>query len=115
LTKYEYEEFGDPAHRVEDFEMLLRLSPIEALGSAGAPGVFVLCRTGEKDKNVFAYESVKWVDALRGQGGQAKGGRSQEKLVAIGKGQAHFSHGGAVTFERTEDYLVLCEKILKKN
>ena len=32
----------------------------------GAPGVFVMSRVGLLDKQVFAYESFKWIQKLRG-------------------------------------------------
>lgn len=106
LTKYEYLEFGDPAHILADFETLLRLGPVSGLGPNGAPGIFVICRTGLNDRQVYAYESVKWIGALRGRGGGAA------KLLAIAGGQGHFTHGDELYRERAEDFLLLCKRIL---
>jgi oligopeptidase B len=108
LTEYEYREFGDPVHSLADFEFLLRFSPIEALKGEGAPGVFVICRTALNDSRVFAYESFKWVDALRGkkQGGEPK-------LLAITHGNGHFLRGASRILQQAEDYLILCKKIIE--
>jgi oligopeptidase B len=105
LTAFEYLEFGDPARRVADFEFLLRHSPISGLGAEGAPGVRVLCRTALNDKQVYAYESAKWVDALRGSGGGA------DKLLAITAGQGHFVKGHQRDIERAEDFLLLTKNL----
>ncbi len=106
LTRLEFEEFGDPAGRIEDFESILRLSPVDSLSSKGAPGIFVVCRTAKNDKQVYAYESFKWVHALRGDG---KGGL--EKLVAMNPGQGHFTLGVQLQLERAEDYLLICKNL----
>lgn len=66
LTVGEYHEFGDPIRRLVDFRALLRLSPINALPAEGAPGVRVLARVGLLDRQVFPYESFKWIQRLRG-------------------------------------------------
>ena len=114
LTEFEYEEFGDPAHSIADFETVLRLSPVD-VAIAAPPGHFddllVVCRTSENDRQVFAYESMKWIMAMRSR--ERKGGAVEKKLVAITEGQGHFSFGGAASFQRAEDYLLLSEKMLK--
>jgi hypothetical protein len=66
LTIGEYDEFGNPAERIQNFTELLSVSPINTLPLDGAPGVFVLSRVGLLDKQVFAYESFKWIQKLRG-------------------------------------------------
>lgn len=105
LTAFEYLEFGDPAHSIADFEMLLRLSPVGA--TQGAPGVFVLCRVGLNDRQVYAYESVKWMDALR-----LGSGSGLKKILYLTKGVGHNAHGDLVAKERAEDFLVLGNQIL---
>jgi len=102
LTVFEYLEFGDPAHKIYDFQTMLELSPVSALGPSGAPGVFVLCRVGLNDRQVYAYESVKWMDALRG-----KGGGGYKKLLYLTEGYGHNVHGADVFVERAEDLLLL--------
>lgn len=66
LTIGEYEEFGNPIKRLVNFRELLHVSPINSLPANGAPGVFVLSRVGLKDTQVYAYESFKWIQRLRG-------------------------------------------------
>lgn len=66
LTTGEYKEFGNPQRRLVDFHELLHVSPINSLSADGAPGVFVLTRVGLEDKQVYAYESFKWIQRLRG-------------------------------------------------
>ena len=66
LTVGEYKEFGNPRTRVTNFRELLHVSPINSLSAEGAPGVFVLSRVGLQDKQVYAYESFKWIQRLRG-------------------------------------------------
>ncbi len=111
LTEYEFLEFGNPMRSISDFETLLQLSPVQGLGPRGAPGVAVLCRTALNDRQVYAYESVKWMSALRGAGKQVHGGRP--KLLAVRSGSGHFSQGDQLFQERTEDLLIL-EKLVKE-
>lgn len=106
LTKFEYNEFGDPAHKIADFEFLLHLSPVSGLEPEGAPNIFVLCRVGLNDRQVFAYESMKWMDALRGS-------RGEPKLLYLTEGHGHTVHGERVYRERAEDFLILCKKLLR--
>jgi oligopeptidase B len=106
LTMPEYFEFGDPAHKIFDFETILRLSPVSGLGPDGAPGVFVLCRVGLNDRQVYAYESVKWMDALRG------GRKEDNKILFLTEGVGHNVHGELESIERAEDFLILFEKML---
>ena len=112
LTAFEYLEFGDPARRLADFEFLLRHSPISGLSAEGAPGVRVLCRTALNDKQVFAYESAKWVDALRGTAAAEAAG--QPKLLAITAGHGHFVKGHLRDIERAEDYLLIMKNLGSK-
>jgi oligopeptidase B len=108
LTSFEYEEFGDPARKVEDFEFLLRYGPVSGLGAAGAPGVWVLCRAGSNDRQVYAYESAKWLQALRGSSARTGG---EEKLMRVTVGEGHFVKGAQRSIERAEDFLLLGKKV----
>lgn len=80
LTEYEYREFGNPRAGLADFESALELSPIHQLGPKGAPGIKVLCRSGSDDIQVYPYESLKWIEALRG------GKKDDTKLLYIDNG-----------------------------
>ena len=100
LTQLEYEEFGDPLHKAKDAAALLRLSPVNTIPESGAPSIFVLCRTGLNDKEVFAYESVKWITKLRENEGKPK-------LLAISQGEGHFVSGKSSFRQRAEDMALL--------
>ena len=101
LTQLEYNEFGNPLKKPQDAQALLALSPIHALPPTGAPSIFVLCRTALHDKEVFAYESVKWITKLQDLGGSAP------KLLTVSEAAGHFGKKG-----RAEDlalFLFLCQ------
>ena len=104
LTVLEYEEFGNPAEKLEDLETILRLSPVDALPEEGAPGVFVVGRTSLNDREVLPYESIKWITRLRGFPKQTPG---EPKYLFIGDGQGHFVRGIAGDTEKAEDFLLL--------
>ena len=89
LTIGEYDEFGNPEEKLLNFKELLSVSPINTLPSDGAPGVFVMSRVGLLDRQVFAYESFKWIQKLRGL-------KSSEESII------NNPNGKYVTFERKE-------------
>ena len=95
LTIGEYEEFGNPLSHMENFASLIRLSPINTIPSEGAPNIFVLCRTGLLDKQVFAYEPFKWIQRLRG---------NNEVIPA------HEPHGKYIAFDSNEGHVFRVEK-----
>jgi protease II len=103
LTQMEYNEFGDPLHRPQNFQALLDLSPIDTIPESGAPSIFVLCRTGLHDKEVFAYESFKWITKLK----EAQGSQGQPKLLAVARHQGHFPSGTSATQNRSSDLALL--------
>ena len=88
LTKGEYKEFGNPKDHVLEFKELMSVSPINTLPPDGAPGVFVMSHVGLLDRQVYAYESFKWIQKLRGR-------ESPSDLDLHPKGKY-------VTFERKE-------------
>lgn len=83
LTTLEYNEFGNPSNRIEDFLSVGLLSPADAAFMIKSPSIFFLTRTAEFDSQVFAYEPVKWVRRLRKGGGI--------KLCIIESDQGHFT------------------------
>lgn len=91
LTIGEYDEFGNPLKRILNFKELLTVSPVNVLPEDGAPGVFVMSRVGLLDRQVFAYESFKWIQKLRGH--------SSEEDSHTGN-----PNGKYVTFERNEPH-----------
>ena len=100
LTEYEYREFGNPRASPADFEQTLRMSPIHTLPSSGAPGVHVLCRSGERDIQVYPYESLKWILTLRGK-------RKDTTKILHVNSQAHHTYGGELYTEYAEDFLII--------
>ena len=104
LTALEYDEFGNPREKLEDLETILRLSPVDALPEEGAPAIFVVARTSVNDREVFPYETVKWITKLRGFPTQTGGA---EKYLFIGDKQGHFSRGSRGDRQKAEDFLLL--------
>jgi len=102
LTISEYEEFGNPTKRIADFAALLKVSPVDMLTCDGAPGVFVLLRTGLKDHQVFAYEPYKFIKRLRGQADAPSG-----KYIAYESNQGHRYQGPAAVKTRAADLAIL--------
>ena len=90
LTVEEYKEFGNP-YNIMNFKELLAVSPINTLPADGAPGVFVLTRVGLLDRQVYAYESFKWIQKLRGNGNEI-GLDPKGKYVIFDKDEAHSYH-----------------------
>ncbi len=88
LTKGEYQEFGNPTDKILNFRELLSVSPINTLPTEGAPGVFVLSHVGLLDKQVFAYESFKWIHTLRGLSSERED-RPKRKYVTFERNEAH--------------------------
>lgn len=112
LTEMEYDEFGDPAHKLEDLAFWVKYSPVTNVPAEGIPALKVLCRTGLNDTQVYAYEPVKWIRALRGKMDEirfsptrASGG--QPKLLAIASGEGHFYGEGEAIQARSEDTALL--------
>jgi oligopeptidase B len=110
LTPLEYNEFGNPRRRIEDLEALLELSPYQNVPPEGVPGVAVLCRTAAHDMQVYPYEAVKWIQALRGKDSTKK---EAPKLLYIRSGQGHFTRDDGLFMERAQDFLFFSERILE--
>ena len=89
LTTGEYGEFGNPIERLVNFRELLAVSPINTLPVDGAPGVFVISRVGLLDKQVFAYESFKWIQYLRGKSYDENSNNPKGKYVTIERNEGH--------------------------
>jgi hypothetical protein len=103
LTELEYAEFGDPLHRLENAQAILRLSPVNSLPPEGAPRIFVLNRIGLTDKEVFAYESAKWIAKLQ----DLQTATDAPKLLAITDGEGHFAPLQTLRKQRAQDLAIL--------
>jgi hypothetical protein len=96
LTQMEYNEFGNPSNSIYEFQEILKLSPVDSLNKP--PDIFVLVRTSENDSQVYTYESLKWIDALRGKKNDST------KLVYISKNEGHFNSS---FINLAEDFILL--------
>ena len=67
----------------------------------GLPHIFILCRTGLNDTQVYAYEPVKWILAARGED------NGRQKLLGISGGQGHFFNRDTAIQARAEDCAIL--------
>jgi protease II len=109
LTKMEYNEFGDPAHRPEDFKYLVDLSPADVAITTEAPRIFVLARTGLNDSQVYAYEPIKWIRRLRKPGDMVYA----QKVIGIAAGEGHFYSPGVALQAKAEDLAILHYRIFQ--
>jgi prolyl oligopeptidase PreP (S9A serine peptidase family) len=103
LTTVEYNEFGDPARRIVDFVTALGVSPIDQVAGRGAPGVFVLARTGGNDTQVYPYEPLKWARRLREGPATDMAG----KLLGYVPDEGHFYSPAADLAARSTDLALL--------
>ena len=85
LTALEYDEFGNPADGIYEFRTIMEYSPVDSLDYNNPPDLHVLIRTSENDSQVYAYESYKWLNALRG-----KNRNDTRKIVYNSKNKGHF-------------------------
>ncbi len=102
LTKLEYDEFGHPAHRIEDLVTLGKVSPLNQIPEKGFPQLFALMRTGQNDNEVYAYEPVKWI--LRARGTHPS---DSTKLLAFEPKEGHFVNGYSGLRNRSTDLCLL--------
>jgi len=102
LTKLEFDEFGNPASRLEDLVSLAQLSPLNQIPEKGFPQLFALMRTGQNDNEVYAYEPVKWILRARG-----KTPADSTKLLAFEPQEGHFVHGASGLRNRAIDLCLL--------
>jgi oligopeptidase B len=99
LTELEYTEFGDPLHKVVDYEALKAISPMETIPMAPADAPFILVRTAFYDVEVLPYESVKYVTKLQALGFHA--------LLGYDKQGGHFAADSDAVKQQAEDAVLL--------
>lgn len=102
LVSSGFSEYGNPIKSPINFEALLSISPINSLPADGAPGVFVLCRTGLKDLQVLPFEPVKWIQRLRGESTPPAG-----KFLSFEEDEAHVYSGKNYYRARAVDLAIL--------
>ncbi len=104
LTELEYDEFGDPRHRLADLSFWVRHSPVTNVPAQGLPALMILCRTGLNDTQVYAYEPLKWILRARGPTPAVP---SMPKLLGIAADQGHFYSGSTELDARATDLAIL--------
>jgi len=99
LTSLEFDEFGNPRSGIYEFQKILEMSPVDSLTKV--PDLSVLIRTSENDIQVYAYESYKWLDALRG------GKYDKRKLLYCSEKKGHTIIGQDKYTNFSEDFYLL--------
>ena len=102
LTALEYDEFGNPSAGIYEFRTIMEYSPVDSLDYSMPPDIHVLIRTSENDSQVFAYESFKWLKALRGNCKNEK-----KQLLFITENFGHFVNGNMLYEIFSEDFYLL--------
>jgi len=85
LTALEYNEFGNPAEGIQEFRTIMNYSPVDSLDFENPPDLNIIVRTSENDSQVYAYESYKWLESLRG-----KNKSDKRKILYNSKNKGHF-------------------------
>lgn len=106
LTVGEYKEFGNPIEKILNFKELMQVSPINTVPAGGAPGVFVMSHVGLLDKQVFAYESFKWIQRLRGSE-YPDSSKPKMKYVTFERKEAHQYRPKRLPRFRAIDFAIL--------
>lgn len=110
LTLNETEEFGNPTDGPAEFAAMVATSPMDTLPTGGVEGVNVILRTGDNDRQVYAYEPLKYAQRLRGI--QTIEGALKNKYPAgvylfCGKQEGHFYGKNTYATARLEDMAAL--------
>ena len=99
LTRLEYDEFGDPASRPEEYRALQAISPVDTVPTGG-PQPLLVIRTALHDMQVLPYEALKWAARLRLAGWQ-------RVYVGIDHDGGHFAAAKSMAEQRAEDAALL--------
>lgn len=65
LTQLEYDEFGDPIRRPDEYAALQKISPVDRVSLAPRDAPLVVVRTAVHDAQVLPYEALKWAKKMR--------------------------------------------------
>ena len=84
LTILEYDEFGNPIERPDEFAALQTLSPVDLAVRATPGRPFFLLRTALHDAQVLPYEALKFAARLRERPGT-------QVIVGIDRDGGHFA------------------------
>jgi protease II len=95
LTILEYDEFGNPAMRPDEYAALQRISPVDAVYPAPKHAPLVLLKTAVNDVQVLPYEALKFSQKLRAHGWNV--------LVGIDGEGGHFAASTALASQQAID------------
>ena len=99
LTQLEYDEFGDPTNRPEEYEALLEISPVDSAAPAPPQTPFFLVRSALHDSQVYPYESLKFSAKLRSLGWPI--------VVGMDGAGGHFVKRSSAAKIYAEDFLLI--------
>jgi len=105
LTTSGTSEYGNIERSPVNFQAALELSPMDTLPPDGAPGVFVLSRTGLRDLQVMPFEPVKFIERLRG----ARQTEPQNKFLGIEDDETHSYSSKTFVNTRAQDLAILLD------
>lgn len=106
LTQLEYDEFGNPRERPEDYAALARISPMENIPQAPLGAPIVLLKTAIHDRQVLPYESLKFAKRLRDRGWTA--------YVSYDNTGGHFAEKNILIRQQAEDAAILTQALTYK-
>ena len=110
LSLNESEEFGNPADGPAEFKQIADISPIDNIPSEGIPNINIILRTGTADRQVYAFEPLKFAQRLRGADSM-NDVRAQKSPAGIyvfcGEHQGHFYSNGTALDAKVEDMAAL--------
>lgn len=107
LTPSGMSEYGNPIKSMVNYAAMMKISPMYGLDADGAPGVFVVCRTGLRDLQVLPSEPFKWIQRLRGVRPPPAG-----KYLAFEADEAHVYRKKGIAARATD--LAILETWLQK-
>ena len=95
LTQLEYDEFGDPAKRPQEYLALQRISPVDTVPLAKKHSPIIVVKTAVNDTQVLPYEALKWSKKLRANGWTV--------YTGIDGAGGHFAAESAMYQQQAED------------
>lgn len=99
LTQLEYDEFGNPAARPEEYNALRLLSPVDICAPAPLQAPFILVKSAVNDVQVLPYEALKWAKKLRNHGWNV--------LVGIDGDGGHFAAPDVMSLQQAQDMFLI--------
>jgi protease II len=99
LTQLEYDEFGDPAKRPQEYVALQRISPVDTVPLAKKDAPLIIVKTAVNDTQVLPYEALKWSKKLRANGWTV--------YTGIDGAGGHFAAESAMYQQQAEDAVLI--------